>query len=179
MKPLLALLLTSSILFAQSDSVYRFNIPEINIRQYEQGKLVTYGFDNDDNLFLLTDSLLKADSDKYKYTVRLNDINSFSIRNGFSDFGGAKYGGFIGAGIGFVFGVMNAVVFRPKFAEIALVIPGLTAAGFLGGAIIGGFLGSFHPKYDGYGDFSKDIEVRKKQLRKILYEHDLNKKRKE
>jgi hypothetical protein len=179
MKLVLALLLTSSILYSQNDSVCRFNIPEINIRQYEMGKLVTYGFDNDDNLFLLSDSLLQADPDKYKYSVKLNDINSFSIRNGFSTFGGAKYGGFIGGGIGLVVGIMNALVYRPNFAEIALVLPGLAAAGFLGGAIIGGFLGSFNPKYDVYGVLSNDMAVRKKQLRKILYEHDLNRRKRE
>ncbi len=170
---LIMLLLTSSILYSQNDSVYKFNIPEINIRQFENGKFVTYRFENDDNLFLLSDSLLSADPDKYKYSVKLCDVKSFSIRNGFSTFGGAKYGGFIGGGLGLIFGIMNAVIYRPNFAEIALVIPGLAAIGFVGGAFIGGLLGSTIPYFEEYSKFSDDTHAKKEILKRIFKKHNL------
>ncbi|HWA06215.1 MAG TPA: hypothetical protein VG961_06680, partial [Ignavibacteria bacterium] len=124
-------------------------------------------------LFLLTDSLLSADPDKYKYSVKLYDVKSFSIRNGYSTFGGAKYGGFIGGSLGLIFGIMNAVIFRPNFAEIALSIPGLGAIGFVGGAFIGGILGSAISYFEEYSKFSDDTHAKREILKRIFKKHNL------
>ncbi len=174
----LYIVLSTIAVFSQVEKVFYFTLPPFRISQIEKGKVVKYGFEKDRNLIQLSDGFLAADPERYQYAVRLSDIEDISIRNGFSTFGGAKYGGFIGGGLGLIFGILNSVINKPKFAEIALVIPGLVGAGFLGGALIGGLLGSLNPNYDAYEKFSRDQLVRKEQLRKIFHKYDLNRSKK-
>jgi len=174
MKYIIALFFVSSILFAQSDSVDTFNLPELKITQIENGKKTVYEFTEESNLFFIKDSLLTADTLKYKYSVALKNIKKIEFRKGSSFLGGALYGGIIAGSITLSYGILAALTYKPKPVEIALVLPGFAAAGFLAGAFIGGFLGSFIPSFDKYDKFSTDIVVKKEQLRKILYKNDLN-----
>ena len=174
MKYILALFFVSSILFAQSDSTYRFILPEVKISVVGYDKTDTYLFGKETNEFYLGKDKLTADTSRYKWNYNIKDVKSLQFRNGVATWGGALYGGIITGSITLAYGILNALWFKPKPAEIVLVLPGFAAAGFVAGAFIGGILGSFIPHYDTYGNFSSDLTAKKEQLRKILYKNDLN-----
>ncbi len=177
MKIILALLLISSILFAQNDTTYNFTLPELKVSITTPDKTDTYLFSREANEFYLTSKSLIADTNRYKWSYKLNEVKSIHFRNGVSTWGGAFYGGIITGSISFAYGILSALIFKPKPVEIALVLPGYAGAGFLAGAFIGGFLGSFIPAFDTYDNFSANTNLKKEQLRKFLYKYDLNRKK--
>lgn len=177
MKILTAILLSSSILFAQNDTVYNYILPELKISVTKLNKTNKYLFSRDENIFFLTSKKLTADTNRYNWNYNLNEIKSLQFRNGVATWGGAFYGGIIAGSISFAYGILAAVIYKPKPAEIALVLPGYAAAGFVAGAFIGGILGSFIPAFYTYDNFSSEITIKKEQLRKILYKHDLRRKK--
>lgn len=175
MKFLLALLLTSSILYSQNDSVYKFTLPELKITQLEKGKEVIYGFDNDENLFLVKDSMLVANPDKYKYKVLMSAITKLSIRDGTYSWRGAKFIGLIGGGMGLLFGAGISAIYSTSSSRVGIiiVIPAFTLAGVLFGGIIGGVLGGFMPYFENYSKFSEDAQAKKEILKRIFKKHNL------
>ncbi len=177
MKLLLALLLTSSILYSQNDSVSKFIIPELFIELSKDTLTEIYHFEKDSNVFMLSSGNLTADTNLYKFSKDLRELKSIKFRNGVSTYSGALYGGLIGTGIGLATGILNVITNQPPTIDVLMLLPGFAAAGFIGGALIGGFIGSFIPVYDAYNMFSSDINVKKEQLRKILYKNDLNRKK--
>jgi len=177
MKYIIALFFVSSILFAQSDSVDTFNLPELKITQIENGKKTVYEFTEESNLFFIKDSLLTADTLKYKYSAALKNIKSVEFLKGGSFLRGALFGGIIAGSVSLLYGILNSLVNKTNVIESAMMVPGFTATGFITGTIIGGFLGSFIPSFDKYDKFSTDYNVKKEQLRKIFLKQDLNGKK--
>lgn len=175
MKPLLAFLLTSSILFAQSDSVYKYTLPELKITQSENGKVVTYGFAEERNILLVRDSMLVADPDRYKYKVPLSNIKKLSILDGNYGWRGAKVMGLVGGGLGIVMGGILAAAYGgvTDKATLVIVIPGFILAGVLAGGLVGGILGSAIPYFENYSKFSDDARAKKEILKRILRKHNL------
>ena len=175
MKPLLALLLTSSILLAQNDSVYKYILPELKVTQLENGKDVTYGFAEDRNILLVRDSMLIGDPDRYKYQVPLVNIRKLSILDGNHGWRGAKVMGLAGGGLGLlVGGIITAAYggFSDKTGMI-IAIPAFLLAGVLTGGIVGGIFGAAIPYYEEYTKFSDDSQVQKEILKRIFKKHNL------
>lgn len=77
MKYILALLLTSSILYAQSDSTYRFTLPEVKISVIKPEKTDTYLFSNGANVFYLGIDKLTADTGRYKWNYNIKDVKLY------------------------------------------------------------------------------------------------------
>jgi hypothetical protein len=175
MKPLIAFLLTSSILFAQSDSVYRYTLPELKITQSENGKDVTYGFAEDRNILLVRDSMLVADPDKYKYQAPIGNIRKLSILDGNYGWRGAKVMGLVGGGLGVIMGGILAAAYGgvTDKATLVIVIPGFILAGVLAGGLVGGILGSTIPYFEEYSKFSNDTQAKKEILKRIFKKHNL------
>lgn len=178
MKKLLFLLpaliiLFSYQIFAQEKSDVEFILPEMKITQNKNKKSVIYDFENDRNIFILNDSLLIADPDKYKYTVPIADIKKISILEGNKSWRGAKVMGLVGGGLGLITGILASLVYRPNFAEISITLPGFVLAGILAGGIIGGILGSAIPHFEEYSKFSNDLRAKKEILKRIFKKHNL------
>ena len=175
MKLIIALLLTSSILYSQNDSVYKFILPELKITQIENGKDVTYGFDNDINVFLLGDSSLTADPLKYNYKVTIADIKKFGISDGNYGWRAAKTAGLVGGAIGVILGTGLSFVYGngSNGTGLFIVIPAFVLSGVLAGGIVGGILGSFVPYYENYSHFTSDTHAKKEVLKQIFKKHNL------
>ena len=175
MKPLLALLLTSSILFAQSDSVYKYTLPELKITQSENGKDVTYGFAEDRNILLVRDSVLLGDPGRYKYQVPLGNIRKLSILDGNYGWRGAKVMGLVGGGLGVLMGGIFVAAYGGITDKTGLIIaaPAFLLAGILTGGLVGGILGSAIPYFEEYSKFSDDTRAKKEILKRIFKKHNL------
>ena len=175
MKPLLALLLTSSILFAQSDSVYKYTLPELKITQYENGKDVTYGFAEDRNILIVSDSMLLGDPGRYKYQVPIGNIRKLSILDGNYGWRGAKVMGLVGGGLGIVMGGVLGAIYGgvSDKSSFVIVIPGFILAGVLAGGLVGGILGAAIPYFEEYSKFSDDTRAKKEILKRIFKKHNL------
>lgn len=161
--------------YSQNDSVYKFTLPELKITQLEKGKDVTYGFYGDRNIFLMRDSILTADTDKYKYTVPIANIKKLTILDGNNGWRGAKVVGLVGGGLGVIFGVIYVAAsggFTDKTGLI-IALPAFLLAGILTGGIIGGILGSAIPSYEEYSKFSDDVQAKKEILKRIFKKHNL------
>jgi len=174
MKTLLALLLTSSILFAQIDTIHEFKLPELRITQLENGKLETYGFEDAGTMFLIKDSLLEADPVKYKYKVLISDIKKIEIKDGNSTLQWAKTSALIGGGGSLVLAGMIASMYGGQSDKTTLIftIPAFVLSGVLTGAIIGGILGSIVPHYEEYKKFPEDLQAKKEILKQIFKKHN-------
>jgi len=175
MKLIFALLLTSSILYSQNDSIYKFTLPELKITQLENGKDVTYGFSEERNLFLVSDTMLIADQQKYKYQVPISNIRKISILNGDNGWRGAKFMGLVGGGLGVVMGGIVAAAyggFNDK-AGLVIAIPALVLTGILTGGIVGGILGATIPYFEEYSKFSNDKDAKKEILKRIFRKHNI------
>ncbi|HMQ80082.1 MAG TPA: hypothetical protein PKE39_11050 [Ignavibacteria bacterium] len=144
---LLGLLLASSI-FAQNDSSRTFGLPEMKIKQFESGKVVTYMFDNSLNIFTLTPSHLLPDTNRYTYKVDIKDIESVSMRNGTQLWKIAGIAGSVGFFLGFIAGGFLDIHNSPTFhVDQGFALGALTAVPF---ALIGGIIGALSPAFDEY-----------------------------
>lgn len=144
---LLGFLLTIN-LFSQNDSTRTFGLPEMRIKQKENGKVVTYLFDNTLNKFTLTPSQLLPDTNKYKYKVNLVDIKAVSLRNGTQLWKVAGIVGSVGFFLGFLAGGFFDLHGSPTFhVDQAFTLGALTAVPF---ALLGGIIGALSPSFDEY-----------------------------
>lgn len=175
MKPLLAILLTSSILFAQSDSVYKYTFPEFKISQLENGKDVTYGFAEERNVMLVHDSMLIGDPERYKYQVPIGNIRKLSILDGNYGWRGAKVMGLVGGELGVLMGGMFVTAYGGITDKTGLIIavPAFLLTGILAGGLVGGILGSAIPYYEEYSRFSDNTRAKKEILKRIFKKHNL------
>lgn len=175
MKPLLAFLLTSSILFAQSDSVYKYTLSELKITQTENGKDVTYGFAEERNIMLVRDSMLVGDPERYKYQVPIGNIRKLSILDGNYGWRGAKVMGLLGGGLGVLMGGMFVAAYGGVTDKTGLIIavPAFLLAGILTGGLVGGVLGAAIPYYEEYSRFSDNTRAKKEILKRIFKKHNL------
>ncbi|MBZ0204129.1 MAG: hypothetical protein K8I03_14030 [Ignavibacteria bacterium] len=172
MKATAALLFTIlvSTLYSQTDSVFKFTLPELTITQVEKGKDEIYGFENDRNIFLVSDSLLIADTNKYEYSVLFTHVKKISLRDGTESWRAAKTGGMIGGALGLLLGVGIPFILgsRPDAAGYVITIPASILAGILTGGLIGGVLGSTVPHYDVHSNFPNDLQAKKEVMKKIF-----------
>jgi hypothetical protein len=177
MKILLASLLIvfSVSVYSQSDSVYKFNLPELKITQLENGKDVTYGFAEERNVFLVRDTMLEADPNRYKYQVPLANIRKLSILNGNYGWRGAKVMGLVGGGLGVVMGGLFVAAYGGFTDKTGLIIavPAFLLTGILTGGLVGGILGAAIPYFEEYSKFSDDAQAKKEILKRIFKKHNL------
>ena len=150
-------------LFSQNDSL--FKLPELTITQMEKGSLVAYEFEKEPNRFLLNDSSLIANPNKYNYAVRLGDVKKITFHYGANAFVLATSTGAIGMLIGFVAaGISAGHGSSPDFKDR------LVGALYVGAvfAIIGGVVGAILTNNEHY-DLSKIEDINKKNyLKRIL-----------
>ena len=175
MKLIIAFLLTSSILFAQSDSVYKYTLPELKITQTENGKDVTYGFAEERNILLVRDTMLLGDPGRYKYQVPIRNIRKLSILDGNYGWRGAKVMGLVGGSLGVIMGGVLAAAYGgvTDNGTLVIAIPGFILAGVLAGGLVGGILGAAIPYYEEYSKFSDDTRAKKEILKRIFKKHNL------
>ncbi len=172
---LIMLFLTSSILYTQNDSVYKYTLPELKITQTENGKDVTYGFSEDRNILLVRDNMLSADPDRYKYQVPIGSIRKLSILDGNYGWRGAKVMGLVGGGLGVLMGGIFVAAYGGITDKTGMIIavPAFFLAGVLTGGLIGGILGSAIPYFEEYSKFSDDTQAKKEILKRIFKKHNL------
>ncbi len=176
MKVLLALLLTSSILYSQSDSVFKYSLPELKISQIEKGKEVIYGFAEDRNIFILNDSTVKADPVKYKYSLLISDLKSVSILDGNNGWRSAKVMGLVGGSIGLLTGIIFSAGFQIKEPSLFSFISLMTLSGMAAGGLLGGVIGAAVPYFENYNHFSNELAVKQKQIKEIFIKHHIKNK---
>lgn len=165
------LLMLASVAISQTDTSMLFVLPEVKIHQIENQKPVTYLFDNNRNRFIVSDSLLIADTGLYSYKVKILSLSKTSIRDG--DYGWRAAG--IGAIVGFSLGVALriGIKYGPEgeghpnisFRDMPFInipIIGLIAA--LLPAIVAGLIGWAVPYYDSYDLTGKELGTRRWQL---------------
>lgn len=165
-------------LFAQTDSTFKFTLPQLKIYQHEKKKDVSYDFDNEKNIFFLSDSLLTANPEKYKYSVPLADIKKISVRDGTYVWKTAGIIGGVTAGFGLLIGatVYALVSKASNESNLILVIPALTLIGAFVGGVVGVLVGFSVPYYENYTMREKDLAKKKEMLKKIFSIYNLNKK---
>lgn len=180
MKKLLFLLPVLSILialqiFAQAKSDVEFILPEMKITQNENKKSVVYDFENDRNIFILNDSLLIAEPNKYKYSVKIWDVTKLSVRNGTYAWKTAGIVGGIGGGLGLLVGsVLYAILKSETGNSIAFVfIPVLALSGAIAGGLLGSIIGIGVPYFESYPLTSKDIRKKNQAIKKIFKWYNL------
>lgn len=161
-------------LSSQTDSVYRFTLPELKITQTEKGKTVTYDFEHERNIFSLHDSMLTANPQKYNYNAALSDIRKIDIRDGNNFWSTAPILAAVGGTIGFLFGLgIYLAIHTVEEGFNAAIIPVLTVSGAIVGGIIGGIIGLGAPYYESYTLKEKDIRVKNEMLKTIFKRHNL------
>lgn len=146
----------SASLFSQSGEKSLYVLPELSISQIEKGKIVIYDFEKDENRFLLSDSLLIADTSVYSYRVGLSDIKKISVNVGSFFLEGAGAGLVLGVLIGLATSTSNAEF---KDVNFLLCVP-LT--------LIFGIAGALVTDYDTIELKNSDLQGRHEKLRLFL-----------
>ncbi len=168
---LLGILMTASI-FAQSDSIRTFGLPEMRILQKEKGKEITYVFDNSLNKFTLTPTTLLPDTNMFKYKVKLNDIREVSFHNGSQVWPVARTVGIVGFVLGFFAGGFFSWDSHPKF-DLGRALVGAFYLG-LPFALVGAVVGLLIPDYEKYDIKKLNQKQKYDTLRKLFSKYRLN-----
>jgi hypothetical protein len=144
---LFIMIVMTSVVYSQNDSIYKFVLPKLVIVQTENLRQVKYEFENERTIFIVKDGLLEADTSKYDYSVNLADLNKITFHKR-SDVGVITA---VFAGVGFALGfVMGG--FYSEEGRLAASIGAGAAVGLVAG--LGGlFIGSLIAK-DYYEDFT-------------------------
>lgn len=158
MKKLIFYLITfslyTSFLYSQNDSALSigFILPELKIEREKAGYVVTNHFENEYNLFSISNDSLFGNRFKNNYKAALNDITSIAIVKGNESARGALFGavfGFIG---GFLWGALfqsNTLSSGDHDLAACMLSGFYIGIGFsLPGALIGSFLGLATPRYE-------------------------------
>ncbi|MBE2226404.1 MAG: hypothetical protein IAE93_03650 [Ignavibacteria bacterium] len=156
-------------LLSQTDSAVTFGLPEMRIKQTEKGKVVTYEFDNSLNKFTVTPGFLYPDTNKYRYKVKLNDINSVSFKNGTNVWSAAGVTGAVGFVLGFFAGGYFTLHGTPKFNFNNALAGGLFFA--VPFAIVGGVVGLLIPRYEDYDVKKIPAKHKYEALKRIFLKH--------
>ena len=152
--------------YSQNDSFSVFGLPEMKIRQKENGKTITYIFENTLNKFTLTPGSLLLDTLRFKYKVDLKDISRISFHNGSNFWNAAGITGSVGFVLGFLaFGFFDFNE-RPVFHVNQAILGGVISA--LPFALVGGLIGALTYNYDDY-DIHKLNELQKYKKLKVLF----------
>jgi hypothetical protein len=165
-----------SVLSAQTDTSSVFVMPEMKISQKEKTEQVTYKFEGDRNIFLVTDSFLVANPDKYNYKVNLFDLKKISVRNETYVW---KTAG-IGAAVGFVLGMVFGIALKygggeggghPNISFHDMPFTAILALGSIGAisfAVIGASIGAAITYFENYNILGSSHDKRKLELIKVL-----------
>ncbi len=175
MKLFLALLLTSSILYSQNDSMYNFTLPDLKITQIENGNKVMFDFDRECD-FTLQELSLIADTNIYKYRVPIADIKKITISDGNNGWRSAKVMGLVGGSIGLLTGILFSAGFQIKEPALFYFLPLMTLSGMTIGGLLGGLIGITAPYYENYDKFSNDPSIKLYQLKGIFAKQEIKKK---
>lgn len=151
---------------SQIDSVYSYTLPSVNILQNVNGKDVVYEFEKKYNSFLLADSFLVADVNKFNYRVNINDLKKITTLGK-----NTSAPAVMGTSFGFGF-LIGAVLAGANFgggnsvtgAERVLI--GLGTGTIF--ALIGGSITVLFSHDNSYDIDKKDFRLRKKQVKEIL-----------
>ncbi len=177
MKLLTLIIITTASLYSQTaDSTFQFFLPELKISQLEKNKEVTYEFENERNIFLMSDSFLVADPVKYNYVVRIADIKKVSVRDGTYVWKTAGIVAAVGGVIGLLAGTGMYIFLDSIETKALFVIPAFTFGGALVGGLIGGLFGLAVPYFESYPQTEKDAGKKKEVLKKIFKSYNLGKK---
>lgn len=163
-------LCSSVVTGSESDSIYTFFLPGLSIAQLENGTEVIYGFEKKVTEFRLSDSILTADPDIYKYKVKLDNVLSITFHHG------SNAGTFsLSAGVfGFLLGFAAS-----SFGHSDVDVKDRLFGGLAGGAvfsIIGGALGLLFANDVNYDLKSLSVKDKHASLLKILKKNKLYKK---
>jgi len=157
-------------IFAQEKSDVEFILPEMKIMQNENKKSVVYDFENDRNIFILNDSLIIADPDKYKYSVKISDVTKLSVRDGTYAWKTAGIVGGVVGGLGLLLGAAIYAVLKSETSNnnAFVFIPVLTLGGAIAGGLLGAIIGIGVPYFESYPLTSKDIKKKNQAIKKIF-----------
>lgn len=151
--------------FAQPEPVV-FNLPELKIYDNMKKKDRYIHFAEKNNSFLLKESLLVADTNKFSYSVNIENIHKISFRNGSNFWGGAAIGAAIGGVIGFFFGGYFTVDGPVKF-KLGTALVGIAALSIPFGAA-GGLIGLLSPRFEEYILTGNDAKIKHSKLLRIF-----------
>jgi hypothetical protein len=160
--------LVISSIYGQTDSTFKFTLPQLKITQLEKNKDVVYEFDNDRNNFLLSDSVLTADPQKYKYAVSLADLKKIMVRDGSYIWKTAGIVGAVGGAFGLAVGAGIYLLFSSVDKRSVAFIPLFGLCGALAGGVIGALIGVGVPYFESYPLTEKDNAKKKEVLKKIF-----------
>jgi hypothetical protein len=138
-------------LYSQNDSVYF--LPKLKIYQKIKGEVNSFSFEEFNyNKFIVAGNVLIADTNRYKYSVKVNDIDHISFQDGRNFWGGAMVMGIVGYTLGFLFyGLGGPYGFsegEPSFKLDYAILGGFIGAVPFG--LLGGLIGLLAPAYDEY-----------------------------
>jgi len=161
-----ALLLYPYYSLAQNDSVFSYTLPAVNLLQDVNGKDVVYEFEKNYNSFLLADSFLVADRNRFNYRVNINDLKKITTV-------GKNTSAPVVMGTSFGFGfLIGAVLAGANFGGgnsvtgTQRVLVGLGTGTVF--ALIGGSISALFSHDNSYNINKKDFNSRKKQVKEIL-----------
>lgn len=151
-----------------------FNLPGLRITELKNKQEVIFIFDESKNFFILYDSILTADPNKYDYKVNINNIKKIAVYKGTSFFHGLGYGAGLGFVLGFVFGAF--IIGDVGGGKANGGIDGgmmVGALAVLPSALIGGIIGFFMPRYNEYNILQYPAGYKKTKLHGIFYENSI------
>lgn len=160
-------LFSSFQLFSQSLVLHQqsnpgFVLPEIKIYQAEGRKNVIFHFENDYNLFSISNDTLIADPYKYNYRTSLSSVSAIGIRNGTYVGEAAVCSSFIGLIAGYAFGLWKEGTrdfVPPVFYSLMFAIPF---------GLIGELIGFATPYYDQISLPKSEIKKKREAIIKIF-----------
>lgn len=166
LKGIIIFALLSACIYTQNDSNV-YVVPEVKLQLVEKNEDITYNFENERNLFVVTDSLLLADPHKYKYSVYLGSLKKISVMDGNYGWKTALKAGLAGGILGLAVGIIFAVSIKDPGG---VLVPMLTGTGALIFGAIGGILGLATPYYEIYS-IKGDLKNKKNEIQKIFKKH--------
>jgi hypothetical protein len=166
----LFLLLASNFIYSQSDSSNTYILPELKIRQNENGSNVVYEFKNPRNKIILNKDFLTGDTNIYKYKASIQDVNKIVIIKNpnlihvlaISFIGGAIIGAVLR---GYDFEGSNNATFTQRLAA------GLIAGGIVS-FIAGGIAFLITPDKE-YSLSEMNLQKKRNKLKKIFEENKI------
>ncbi len=173
MKLLIALLLTSSILYGQGlitdfskDSVYSFKLPPLFIENYVNNRMNHFNYDNYPSKIKLNSEFLLIEHNSKIDSFDAALIRTIGIQHGNQSLKAGLYTGLAGTAIGLITGIIfiSAIHFEDNLRTLAY----FTLSGGLTGGLLGAIIGAFRPDYDVYTDLSFENVTKKHQLINIF-----------
>jgi hypothetical protein len=161
-----------AFIYGQSDST-AYTLPQLKLELVENRKDVVYNFDNESNVFVLTDSMIYINPLEIKYSISTGLIKKILVRDGTYGLKGSAIGGAVGAGLGLILSL--GVILGTKSGEggtAIAVLPVVVLCSTAIGGLIGAIFGLATPYYETY-NISGDTQKRKSIMDKVFKKHKL------